>query len=445
MVDEMAATCSPYRPGGLATQTATTDPASPGLNPDFAVSRSFEHEFPEVRDGLPSIEQDPEFRDELPSIAVGPDCRDGLPRSGDVEGYVHTEAKFMNSSSDSADTAFLRVFHDDEKSEGVRQSDSRVQNLPASVSSSELSAHQMSGSLAGNVRITSIEPSGLDPEGSDGCSLFGLTSVPSVSLLIGGTSVAVESAEDIPSEQREASKKRSIETTAVVDDVPSESLSISDRALLRRFGQVKTVQRNTGCVEGSRSEDSASGLSVDGHPLKLSMNIFDRALLRRFPDIPPTLSAFSSTKQDEDSSLSCSAAVVPSPPGGDSKETTRKRKRFIRKGSTKKANICPEPRDNFLQKQEQSDTPCGFMPEDAVSIVPSTSLSSPSVPGTVPSDFALLYCTLVKDNASPLGYLQQFLNLEIPARRAAKRSQISAASISDSMASTALSELRTKS
>ena len=77
-------------------------------------------------------------------------------------------------------------------------------------------------------------------------------------------------------------------------------------------------------------------------------------------------------------------------------------------------------------------------------VVPSSSLSSPSVPVTVPSGFALLYHTLVKDNALPIGYLQDFFSLEIPARRAAKRLQVSAASISDSMASTALSELRKK-
>ena len=46
------------------------------------------------------------------------------------------------------------------------------------------------------------------------------------------------------------------------------------------------------------------------------------------------------------------------------------------------------------------------------------------------------------DNAVPMGYLQEFRSLETPARRAAKRSQISAASISDSMASTVLSALR---
>ena len=55
-----------------------------------------------------------------------------------------------------------------------------------------------------------------------------------------------------------------------------------------------------------------------------------------------------------------------------------------------------------------------------------------------------MYYILVKNNALRIGYLQQFLSLEIPARRDAKSLQVSGASISDSMASTALSELRKK-
>ena len=49
------------------------------------------------------------------------------------------------------------------------------------------------------------------------------------------------------------------------------------------------------------------------------------------------------------------------------------------------------------------------------------------------------------DNAIPLGYLEDFRNLEAPARRAVKRLQTYAASVSDSMASTALSALRRES
>ena len=65
-----------------------------------------------------------------------------------------------------------------------KESASRIpefKTCSASVSSSELSAHQTSGALAGKVQSTSIEPTGLEAGGSDGCSLFGLTSVPSVS------------------------------------------------------------------------------------------------------------------------------------------------------------------------------------------------------------------------------------------------------------------------
>ena len=122
-------------------------------------------------------------------------------------------------------------------------------------------------------------------------------------------------------------------------------------------------------------------------------------------------------------------------------ETTKKRKRYFGKENTKKANISPDSGDS-LQKQVRSDTPCGLVPKLAESSVPSTSPSSPSVPDAVPPGFALLYYTLVKDNALPVSYLREFLSLETPARRAAKRSQISAASISDSMAATAPSVLR---
>ena len=59
----------------------------------------------------------------------------------------------MNSLSDNTDTVFSGDFHDDEKSEGVRQSDSGVQIVPASGSPSELSAHQMGASLAGTSRL----------------------------------------------------------------------------------------------------------------------------------------------------------------------------------------------------------------------------------------------------------------------------------------------------
>ena len=179
---------------------------------------------------------------------------------------------------------------------------------------------------------------------------------------------------------------------------------------------METAHKSIGSIEGSSSVLSASSSRVDGHPLNLSVNIFDRALMRRFPDVPPSLS-----------STSGSAAVVPSPPGVW-KRQRRKGRNFIGKGNTKKANISPESRDS-LQKRVRSDNPCELMPKLAGSVVPSTSLSSPSVTATGPPGFALLFYTLVKDNAVPIGYLQQFLSLEIPARRATKTSQVSATSI----------------
>ena len=92
--------------------------------------------------------------------------------------------------------------------------------------------------------------------------------------------------------------------------------------------------------------------------------------------------------------------------------------------------------------RDQAGSPCGFQSKVAEPPVPPACFSSPSTLVSDSPDFALLYYTLVMDNAVPMGYLQEFRSSETPARRAAKRSQISAASISDSMASTALSAFR---
>ena len=64
--DEMAATFPPYRPGGLATQTAITEsvPVSPALHTD---SNDHSHGCA-VPDGLPS--ESPVHADGLPSSAV---------------------------------------------------------------------------------------------------------------------------------------------------------------------------------------------------------------------------------------------------------------------------------------------------------------------------------------------------------------------------------------
>ena len=73
----------------------------------------------------------------------------------------------------------------------------------------------MGGALAGGVLMTN--------EGSDGCSLLASTLAPSLSILIDESVVAVESAEDVPPVQREASFTQRSVTTAIVDVVPSDS------------------------------------------------------------------------------------------------------------------------------------------------------------------------------------------------------------------------------
>ena len=153
---EIAATYSPYRQGELATQTANTDSDSPGLNPDLAVSRGLDHVH---SDGFPHSQIS--------------EVHDGLPSTRVFQGHEHShgslldrlmEKRFTNSSSDNKDIAFSRVFRDDEMSEQLRQSDLKVQNLPSRVSSSELSAHQMDGTLAdrfGHDRVDGRPPDSL--------------------------------------------------------------------------------------------------------------------------------------------------------------------------------------------------------------------------------------------------------------------------------------------
>ena len=74
--------------------------------------------------------------------------------------------------------AFTRISRVAEKSEEVRQSDFRVQNLPTIVSSSELNAHQMCGSVAGTVRFSGMVRTDTDPAHPDGFSRLRLKSEP---------------------------------------------------------------------------------------------------------------------------------------------------------------------------------------------------------------------------------------------------------------------------
>ena len=140
-----------------------------------------------------------------------------------------------------SDTVFLRDFHTDENSERVRESDSGVQIVPASGSPSELSAHQMGLSLAGASRLKE-EP---------------IHSIPGTSAL-------------------------------AIDG--HEQLSISDRALLRKYGLSGRRQEST------REPEAHHGTipivqRVDGHPPPADLNLYDRMLLRKYT-VPATASMF---------------------------------------------------------------------------------------------------------------------------------------------------------
>ena len=133
-----AATCPPYRPGRLASATALTLSVSPAqytVSVDISVSRT----------------PDAEDSDELSKFH---ESRDGLQSRAVSQGHEHSHGSLLDRLlekrfSNSTDIAFSRVFRDDEMFEQLRQSDLKVQNLPTSVSSSELSAHQLGGTLAG--------------------------------------------------------------------------------------------------------------------------------------------------------------------------------------------------------------------------------------------------------------------------------------------------------
>ena len=268
--------------GGLASQTANSDPSTVCTVPAVSHDENQEH-----FDGFQSTA---EFLDELQS-------------SAELKGCEHSEG---DSTPDCESTAFSRISCVAEKSEEVRQSVFGVQNLPASVSSSELGPHQMGGSLAGTVRFSDMLHSETDPAHPDGFSRLRLKSKP---------------VDPVPSDGPPACQKvRKVSYQSIVEVSKvrvSVFLSISDRALLRRFGSQETARKNFHRVGDSRLEVSTSVSRVDGHPLKLSSNLFDRALLRRFPDAASSLSSSSGTQHIENSFLSGSTTVVPSLPGED--------------------------------------------------------------------------------------------------------------------------------
>ena len=184
---------SPH-PGGLATQTAYSSTVSPVLDPVLRLSHGSE-----VRDAFPSWQEktvqfddltgDPVRFDEFPSTA---ESRDGLPSSADSMDHTNLDSTPFGKS-----TGFTHIFRISENSERLRESDPGVQIVPASRSPSELSAHQMGLSMAGASRLNEES----------------IHSIPGTSALaIGG----------------------------------QEQLSISDRALLRKYGPSGQRQETLG-------------------------------------------------------------------------------------------------------------------------------------------------------------------------------------------------------
>ena len=96
--------------------------------------------------------------------------------------------------------------------------------------------------------------------------------------------------------------------------------------------------------------------------------------------------------------------------------------------------------------QGQSTLDVGTRVAESVSTPADTKLqclisSSAVRSGADLTGFGILCYTLVADRAIPMGFLQDFMKLETPARRAAKRQQASATSVSDSSAETRVRSL----
>ena len=158
-----------------------------------------------------------------------------------------------------------------------------------------------------------------------------------------------------------------------------------------------------------------------GTLLKLRLSLCDRILLRKY-SIPGT----------------CVSPVVPLPI-----ESTKKRRRFHQKG--KLTEEATKEVSGLEKCQDQEGSPCGFSSRVAEPPVRAATILPHSVPSPVFSHFTLLYYTLVRDGALPLGYLHEFTSLEAPARRSANRLRASAVAVTDSAASMTLAALRRES
>ena len=219
----------------------------------------------------------------------------------------------------------------------------------------------------------------------------------------------------------------SLAGTSRLKDEPIDSistlatgLSISDRALLRKYKSSDQLQMNTRQPE-THKEITAAVRRVDGHPPEPRLSLYDRILLRKY-SVPGT-------------------AV--SPHVSLPVESTKKRRRFHQKGKFIE-EVSKEASQNE-NCQDQEGSPCGFSSKVAEPPVRAGTTISHSASSPELSHFTLLYHTLVRDGALPLGYLREFMSLEALARKSANRLQASAIAVSDSAASTALVALRRES
>ena len=126
---EMAATCPPYRPGRLATETANSSASASAV--------------------LATVDEHP---DGLP--CESPVHRDGLPSSANPESSSLLDRILQKRYS----IGILRDFHIGESSERLRQSQlDQVQTVPPTLIPSELSAHQMAARSDGSLALSRVD------------------------------------------------------------------------------------------------------------------------------------------------------------------------------------------------------------------------------------------------------------------------------------------------
>ena len=132
----------------------------------------------------------------------------------------------------------------------------------------------MGGSLAGTSRM---KTDAIDSERFDGSS--NMTGY----------------ADNLSSMHRGGSQTQSIgiDASGILDIEETGQLSISDRALMRKFKSLETVREKFQQAGIYKQEITSNVSRVDGHPLKSSLSLYDRVLLRKYPDASSSSSSFS--------------------------------------------------------------------------------------------------------------------------------------------------------